>query len=201
MSTDKGVVTRERLIDEAAKLFAEKGYGTATTRELAARLDIQRASLYYHMAGKEELLLEICDSAMTQGLADVRKAISDMPEDDALGRLRQLIFTHLETSLNSHARHLTMLLEMRSVVGEGRLRVLALRAEYNQLIDDLIAQAQRQGTLRADIEASDLRVVLLNMLNWSLTWFSPGGSFTPASLATLYSRVFLEGAETKPSGS
>jgi AcrR family transcriptional regulator len=194
-SVGRGVVTRDRLIDEAAKLFAEKGYAGATTRELAARLGIQRASLYYHMAGKDEILLEICKAAMTQGLNDVRQAIADMPEDDALARVKQLIATHLETSLTNRDRHLTMLLELRSLKGSGEKEIRALRHEYEALIDGLFEQAQAQGTIRDDVKPSELRMVMLNLLNWSLTWFSPGVGFTPQTWGNLVTKMFIDGAK------
>jgi AcrR family transcriptional regulator len=197
----KGTVTRERVIEEAAKLFAEKGYAAATTREIAARLNIQRASLYYHMSGKDQILFEICETAMTQGISEVRSALAKIPEDDVLGKIKQLIGTHLQTSLGSRDQHLTMLLEMRSLEGEHKARIFGLRAEYRSLIDEVLSAAQKEGALRQDIPARDLRIVLLNMLNWSLTWFTPGVGFTPETLADLLGTIFLEGSSLQPSSS
>ena len=42
--------TPERVLDTAAALFWEKGYAATTTREIAAAVGIQQASLYYHVA-------------------------------------------------------------------------------------------------------------------------------------------------------
>jgi TetR/AcrR family transcriptional regulator, cholesterol catabolism regulator len=65
-STTSQERTAERVLSEAARLFREQGYAAATTRELARRLGINKASLYYHVAKKEDLLYQICMVAMAR---------------------------------------------------------------------------------------------------------------------------------------
>ena len=52
-------VTRERILDVALELFNEQGYDKTSLREIAQRLDITKASLYYHFERKEDILLEL----------------------------------------------------------------------------------------------------------------------------------------------
>src|SRR4051812_36621977 len=51
---------REIIILEAAKLFKEKGYKAASMRELATAVGVEAASLYNHIASKNDLLNAIC---------------------------------------------------------------------------------------------------------------------------------------------
>ncbi len=46
----------QEIIAAAAKVFKEKGYHAATTRDIAAEVGIQQATLYYYISSKEELL-------------------------------------------------------------------------------------------------------------------------------------------------
>ena len=48
------------VLDAAAVAFAEKGYIGASTRDIAERLGIRAASLYYYLPSKEAALLAIC---------------------------------------------------------------------------------------------------------------------------------------------
>jgi len=50
---------RARLLDVAEKIFAEKGYDAATTREIAARAGDTLGTLSYHFKSKERLLAEV----------------------------------------------------------------------------------------------------------------------------------------------
>ena len=53
--------TRQRALDVALELFAEQGYEKTSLREIAERLDVTKAALYYHFASKEALLAGIVD--------------------------------------------------------------------------------------------------------------------------------------------
>jgi AcrR family transcriptional regulator len=52
-------VTRERILDVALELFNEQGYDKTSLREIAQRLDVTKAALYYHFERKEDILLEL----------------------------------------------------------------------------------------------------------------------------------------------
>ncbi|MEU0229067.1 helix-turn-helix domain-containing protein [Streptomyces sp. NPDC006284] len=51
--------TRQRIQDVALELFAEHGYEKTSLREIAERLDVTKAALYYHFKTKEEILVSI----------------------------------------------------------------------------------------------------------------------------------------------
>ncbi|HEY7389160.1 MAG TPA: helix-turn-helix domain-containing protein, partial [Bryobacteraceae bacterium] len=101
--------TLERLFDTAAALFWEKGYAATSTREIAASLGIQQASLYYHIASKEDLFYQLCVASLEQLRSEVESGISEVR--DPLGRIRALIRAHLTTLLSYQVRHVTMLTE------------------------------------------------------------------------------------------
>ncbi|MFC7531622.1 TetR/AcrR family transcriptional regulator [Actinoplanes sp. GCM10030250] len=48
--------TRERILRVALELFAEQGYDRTSLRQISDRLQITKASLYYHFQSKEEIL-------------------------------------------------------------------------------------------------------------------------------------------------
>lgn len=53
---------RERALDAAEKLFAERGYKSVTLRDIAAEIGIQHTSLYHHFpGGKERLFIEVTE--------------------------------------------------------------------------------------------------------------------------------------------
>jgi AcrR family transcriptional regulator len=51
--------TRERILDVALELFNEQGYDKTSLREIAERLDVTKAALYYHFERKEDILVEL----------------------------------------------------------------------------------------------------------------------------------------------
>ena len=54
---------RREIDDVASELFHANGYAATSVRDIARALDIQGASLYAHVASKEDLLWSIVDRA------------------------------------------------------------------------------------------------------------------------------------------
>jgi AcrR family transcriptional regulator len=54
-----GPSTRERILDIALELFTEHGYDKTSLRDIAERLGMTKAALYYHFERKEDILLEL----------------------------------------------------------------------------------------------------------------------------------------------
>jgi AcrR family transcriptional regulator len=50
---------RQRILDVALELFNEQGYDKTSLREIADRLGVTKAALYYHFERKEDILLEL----------------------------------------------------------------------------------------------------------------------------------------------
>ncbi|MBT2506816.1 TetR/AcrR family transcriptional regulator [Streptomyces sp. ISL-98] len=51
--------TRQRIQDVALELFAEQGYEKTSLREIAERLDVTKAALYYHFKTKEDIIVSL----------------------------------------------------------------------------------------------------------------------------------------------
>ncbi|MGR6974418.1 TetR/AcrR family transcriptional regulator [Streptomyces cynarae] len=62
--------TRQRIQDVALGLFAEQGYEKTSLREIAERLDVTKAALYYHFKTKEEILASIFED-LTRPIAEL----------------------------------------------------------------------------------------------------------------------------------
>src|SRR4051812_41064436 len=57
--TSKGQRTRERILDTAMRLFAERGYDRTTMRDIAAGAECSLGLAYHYFAGKEAIVLAL----------------------------------------------------------------------------------------------------------------------------------------------
>ena len=62
--------TRERIRAVAMALFSERGYEKTSLREIAERLGVTKAALYYHFRTKEDIVVSLSD--------DLRRGIDDI---------------------------------------------------------------------------------------------------------------------------
>jgi TetR/AcrR family transcriptional regulator, cholesterol catabolism regulator len=185
--------TLDRLFDTAAALFWEKGYAATTTREIASAVGIQQASLYYHVASKEDLLYQLGVSSLERLQSEVQSALAQIR--DPLERIAAFIQVHLTTLLKHQIRHVTVLTELHGLTARHREAVLALRKRYAGLVRALLEEAQRAGAVRADIPARYLYLALLNMLNWAVFWFRQGQSSSIEEVAGFFRTIFLDGSQ------
>jgi AcrR family transcriptional regulator len=58
--------TRDRIREQALALFTDRGYATASLREIADRVGITKASLYYHYPSKQDLLVAVVQPLVDQ---------------------------------------------------------------------------------------------------------------------------------------
>ncbi|MGV8978894.1 MAG: TetR/AcrR family transcriptional regulator [Cellulomonas sp.] len=58
--------TRERILAVALELFGRQGYAGTSIRDIADRMAMTKAAVYYHFPSKENLLADILDPAMTR---------------------------------------------------------------------------------------------------------------------------------------
>jgi AcrR family transcriptional regulator len=181
-----------RALDAAVGLFSRKGYTATSTREVAELVGIQKASLYYHVESKEDLLFLICQSSLEQIRNDVETAIRD--SHDPLDRTQTLISAHIENLLRDEDKHSTAFAEMRALSDARRAQVLKLRDAYENVVRSVLQEAQDAGVLRKDIEVKVLCLILLGLMNRVMVWYRRGGPLSPNQIGRLVAVLFLGGA-------
>jgi AcrR family transcriptional regulator len=90
----KGARTRERILDAAEALFAERGYEGAHLRDVATRVGIRNPSLYNHFPSKESLYAAVLERGLGPVLA-VLSAFVEV-ESGAHGDSQQVIEQMME---------------------------------------------------------------------------------------------------------
>jgi AcrR family transcriptional regulator len=184
--------TFERLLEAAAVLFSQKGYAATSTREIAGILGIRKASLYYHIENKEDLLYAICKSSLEQIRRDVTAALEKV--QDPLERTRTLVRAHISSLVRDQIAHSVAVGEMHALSGARLKEVIALRDAYEELVRSVLRDARKAGVLRDDIGVKYLCLILLGLLNRVEMWYRREGALSPDQLARVFEAIFLTGA-------
>ncbi len=76
--TPRRAQTRERLIDAATSLFAEKGVLGASVEEICDRAEFTRGAFYSNFADKDELCLAVLNRQAARELAATEEAVASL---------------------------------------------------------------------------------------------------------------------------
>jgi AcrR family transcriptional regulator len=175
--------SRRREIDEVASgLFHANGYAATSVRDIARALDIQGASLYAHIASKEDVLWSIVDSIATAFERAADAALDDASAADPVDRLAALVEAHVETVTTDPERASVFVTEWRHLSPERRAAIAGRRDAYEQRFRDAIRDGIAVGEFRqtdADVAAT----FILTALNGIPGWYHADGRLSADRIA------------------
>jgi AcrR family transcriptional regulator len=126
--------TRQRILTVANELFIEQGYEGTSLREIADRLDITKAALYYHFRSKDEILetlLTPFDTLLDELLHRLEEARDVEGWADALTWVVEQIFEYLDFfRLVDRNRHIVELMLVDSKRDHAEMHTRVERAAH-----------------------------------------------------------------------
>ncbi|HEY3565278.1 MAG TPA: TetR/AcrR family transcriptional regulator [Casimicrobiaceae bacterium] len=177
------------LLNEAARLFGERGFHGTTIRDVVRGVDMLPGSLYYHFAAKEDLLAAVYAEGVKRISERVQSAIAR--RTDPWKRLTAACVAHLEALL-AEGDYAQVTIRVRPADVPAVADTLAgLRDRYEAIFVDLIEALP----LRAGVDRRSLRLMLLGALNWSQTWYRPGRD-DPRALARHFVAMLRRSTES-----
>ncbi|HEY2316077.1 MAG TPA: TetR/AcrR family transcriptional regulator [Streptosporangiaceae bacterium] len=187
----------ESLLAVAVAVFNERGYDGTSMEDLSRRLGISKSSIYYHVDSKEDLLALALGRALDSlfCVADEVKA----GEEHAIVRLERLVRGSVQV-LADRLPYVTLLLRARGNTSTERA-ALARRREFDQIVADLVAEAEQDGDIRPDVDPAITARLLFGMVNSLVEWYQPGRRATSASeLADAVCAVAFDGLRIRRTG-
>ncbi|RZK18686.1 MAG: TetR/AcrR family transcriptional regulator [Hymenobacter sp.] len=194
---DRGRVVKKRrpharqlILDEAARLFKERGFGSSSMRDLGARVGLDAASMYNHIKSKDEILGSICfqvsDTYIAQ-LREVEQMTATYPE-----KITELLRRHVRL-MTRHGAAVSVANNEWKALTEPRLtKFKQARKQYEKGFAALIEQGIAAGELQA-VNVSVALFMLLSAVRWVELWYRPGRGLSAADLEADLLTMLLDG--------
>src|SRR6202140_5566956 len=93
IQSKKNSTKKEIIIEKAARLFREKGFGAASLRDLAETAGVEAASLYNHIQSKSEILQAICFKVANEFISHLETI--EMSNEPILTKMETIIRLHI----------------------------------------------------------------------------------------------------------
>ncbi|MBL4666439.1 MAG: TetR/AcrR family transcriptional regulator [Sneathiella sp.] len=177
---------RQELMAAAAHLFNQRGYDATSMRDIAREAGMLAGSMYYHFPSKDDLII----ATYEEGTRLISKALVEATEgcDDPWERLFKAASAHMSTLFGGNNFSILLCGDISRAAPALRIRLVEIRDSYDELFMRLIESLP----LPDDVDPTLLRLSLLGSLNWSASWYRPGGQ-TPEQIGTLFVRLLKDG--------
>ncbi len=183
-------MTREGILEAAARIFGEKGFHATSMNDIAEAVNLQKASLYYHFNSKQEILIALLDHALDliNGRLELVLAQPLSPDE----KLRRAMISYLQTIAENRNLSAVLLLELRSLDPELKARHASRREKFEQLWRDLILEGKQAGVFNS-VDPSMAGRAILGVMNWTVTWYRSDGPRSATEIANLFADLLLQG--------
>jgi AcrR family transcriptional regulator len=189
---------RERVLDAAERLFAQKGYASVTLRDIGAEVGIRHASLYHHVPrGKEQLFIEVTERTLQRHRAGLTQAIHQA-KLDIRSQLRNVADWLLSQPPMDLIRMTYSDMPVIDQVDAQRLSLMA----YDALLSP-VEQALEQARQRGEIHHDNLGLVAGGLVGVIESMYSvpehvvQEGVQTRQKMAYELIDIFLDGLRSK----
>jgi AcrR family transcriptional regulator len=154
-----------RILDEAAKLFAERGFGNVGVDEIGRRSGVTGPAIYRHFGGKDAILAALFDEAL-DGLVEASRGVFDDPREALRHRARSHVARLIED------KHLgdVILREDRALSDPYRHQIRQRTSAY---IDEWVACVRESFPDLEDDQAVMAAWAVLGAVNSVTHWPDP----------------------------
>jgi AcrR family transcriptional regulator len=181
---------REKIVERAAQLFAERGFLGASIADLAKACKTSKSLIYHYYSSKEEILFDVMHSHV-KALLDTADEIAAAP-GDAREKLCALTREFMQLYLGAAFRQRVLLNELVHLPKDQRAVVVEIQRRLIEIVEGLIAEIRPVLSARNPLRRP-AAMLYFGMINWMHTWLDPAGRAKPARIASLAVNIFLDG--------
>jgi AcrR family transcriptional regulator len=162
----------DNILGSAASLFAEKSFGLASIREIAARANISFPRIYYYLRNKEELLYLVAKRGLERSMTSYDKLAANVT--DPAEKLRIFIEDHFNSSSSSPSEAKVLIQETSKLSEPYLSEIRAMERQYTETCRTLLTEmAKAKGKELSRARSRILVSLLFGALNSMGNWYIP----------------------------
>ena len=161
--------TKKYITDTARRLFSEFSYLGVSMNDIAKKLNITKAALYYHFTGKAEIYEKVLDNVFN----DLSLSIAQAPNEAMIDKkLHKLIKNYLDFGSKEKNLIKALMLKLSPADDQITKRITQLRERVVNLIQPVIEEVFASKKLTKKVDVGLLTSLLTSMMDGLLLEYS-----------------------------
>jgi AcrR family transcriptional regulator len=133
---------REALINAAIQVFIDKGFHSATVRDIGRAAKMTQGTIYNYVRSKDDILYLVCDRIVAEYNAETRKALDT--SDEPVARVRSAVRAISEVMYRHRREILLIYQDSHLLDARSRKVILARVEEFIGMFESIVADAARK---------------------------------------------------------
>ena len=187
-SARKSIVAKE-VLEQAALLFARKGFASTSLQDVAEAIGLSRPALYYYYSSKNALLAAMVEDvtvAAVRMLGEIRNNTELGPEE----RLRRAVESMVLWSLDRPTRFKVIDRAEELLPPDISATHEAAKRQVLQAMSTLISDGIAAGILRP-VDPRMAALAIIGMSNWTAWWWTPKSRHGKEEVATFIGEMAI----------
>ncbi|GII28865.1 TetR/AcrR family transcriptional regulator [Planotetraspora mira] len=180
---------RRRLLAEATRLFAERGFESTSVQEIVAAAGVTKGAMYHYFGSKDDLLHEIYGRVLRLQMERLTRFAD--AEGPVAERLHATAMDVVVTTVENLDDSKIFFRSMHQLTPETYKTVRAERRRYHERFRDLVAEGQRAGVFREDIPAEMVVDFFFGSVHHLGTWYNPDGPLSGQEVGRHFADLLL----------
>ncbi|MEQ8231236.1 MAG: TetR/AcrR family transcriptional regulator [Gammaproteobacteria bacterium] len=179
---------RARIVEEASRLFYERGFTGTTLDAIAERLEVTKPFIYQFFDGKHAILAAVVDREIKRVIALLDAA--DARVDGVTAQLYQFVETWVRENIEFRMIAVIFWQEHHHFSPETQRETSRLQQILNRRLAALI----ERGIASGEFEVDNPRLAayaLTGLAQWIPRWYRPEGEFAVDEIADYFARQAL----------
>ena len=190
---------KDRIMDAALRIFAEKGFQNATITEISKEAGVSEATIYEYFGTKEDLLFAIPEKISNETFGESSKVIPFIK--DVEGKMRAILLSYVQLyQSNPHYSALVLLQLMSNKRFRQTPAHAAIRRSAHSLLD-CIREGIADGTFKKDSNPYLIRSMLMGTIeHLFIHWHMQGMPKRKTSIMDMldpFIEIILDGIRAK----
>lgn len=182
---------KEQILEAALHLFSTKGYMQTSIRDIATKIGVNVATIYYYFSNKEEILYAIIEKRTRRLIEKLREIQTQIA--DALLALKAMIkFQVLYSLENWEGAKLIVVESEHNLHGECLEKCRRLQRELYLIYLQQIEKLKAEGKAR-NINSKIAVFSIFGILNWLHRWYKKGEGLEESVIADSIVELFFYG--------
>ena len=179
---------RERIIEEALKLFYEVGFQGASMEMLALRLGVTKPFIYTYFSNKHALLEALYERASDSLLASLAEVFGEPSPPQV--RLPRVIAAFARNNIQNQRLSAIYLQEERNLEPPVMAKLVSREKTFDRALTALIAEGMASGVF-ACRDPGLASLAISGMVRWIHRWYRPAGRLSADQICEELSTLAL----------